>query len=200
MKSLLLGAAALLSLVVQGHAASVPATYAPHSYSNLPQYYSEGVTDSVPGMRLSPFAGTSADGRPYDVVYGNNDQTFGYGTAALYTVDQFAGSSGANGTFRFLDGSPDDYNYLLFFLNDGTKKVYSGSQIAPVTGSGYAIVNLTGIGSYSYVAFGSLNQNAFEYAALSAVPLPASAPMFGAALMALGAVGYGMKRKAAKTA
>ncbi|MCW6506686.1 hypothetical protein [Lichenifustis flavocetrariae] len=30
----------------------------------------------------------------------------------------------------------------------------------------------------------------------STVPLPASAPMFGAALMALGAVGYGMKRKA----
>ncbi|MCW6512639.1 hypothetical protein [Lichenifustis flavocetrariae] len=31
---------------------------------------------------------------------------------------------------------------------------------------------------------------------VSSVPLPASAPMFGAALMALGAVGYGMKRKA----
>lgn len=30
---------------------------------------------------------------------------------------------------------------------------------------------------------------------LSAVPLPASAPMFGAGLMALGAVGYGLKRK-----
>ena len=31
--------------------------------------------------------------------------------------------------------------------------------------------------------------------ALSAVPLPASAPLFGAALLALGAVGYGVKRK-----
>ena len=30
---------------------------------------------------------------------------------------------------------------------------------------------------------------------VSTVPLPASAPMFGAALMALGAVGYGLKRK-----
>ena len=36
---------------------------------------------------------------------------------------------------------------------------------------------------------------AFEYANVSAVPLPASAPLFGAALMALGAVGYGLKRK-----
>ena len=30
---------------------------------------------------------------------------------------------------------------------------------------------------------------------VSTVPLPASAPMFGAALMALGAVSYGLKRK-----
>lgn len=35
---------------------------------------------------------------------------------------------------------------------------------------------------------------------VSAVPLPASAPMFGAALLALGAVGYGLKRKKAAAA
>jgi hypothetical protein len=34
-------------------------------------------------------------------------------------------------------------------------------------------------------------------AGLSPVPLPASAPMFGAALLALGAAGYGLKRKKA---
>lgn len=34
---------------------------------------------------------------------------------------------------------------------------------------------------------------------VSAVPLPASAPMFGAALLALGVVGFGWKRKAAVT-
>lgn len=34
---------------------------------------------------------------------------------------------------------------------------------------------------------------------LSAVPLPSSAPMFGAALVALGAVGYGLRRKVAVT-
>ena len=33
--------------------------------------------------------------------------------------------------------------------------------------------------------------------AIPAVPLPASAPMFGAALVTLGAVGYGLKRKKA---
>lgn len=35
---------------------------------------------------------------------------------------------------------------------------------------------------------------------IAAMPLPASAPMFGAALLALGAVGYGMKRKSATSA
>ena len=35
---------------------------------------------------------------------------------------------------------------------------------------------------------------------VSSVPLPSSAPMFGAALLALGAVGYGIKRKAAAAA
>ena len=35
---------------------------------------------------------------------------------------------------------------------------------------------------------------------LSSVPLPAAAPMFGAALLALGAVGYGVTRRAARTA
>jgi hypothetical protein len=35
---------------------------------------------------------------------------------------------------------------------------------------------------------------------LSSVPLPASAPMFGAALAALGAIGYGLKRKKAAAA
>ncbi|MCW6513182.1 FxDxF family PEP-CTERM protein [Lichenifustis flavocetrariae] len=35
---------------------------------------------------------------------------------------------------------------------------------------------------------------------VSSVPLPASAPMFGAALLALGAVGYGVKRKKAAAA
>lgn len=35
---------------------------------------------------------------------------------------------------------------------------------------------------------------------VSSVPLPASAPMFGAALLALGAVGYGLRRKVETTA
>ncbi|MDX7954040.1 VPLPA-CTERM sorting domain-containing protein [Lichenihabitans sp. Uapishka_5] len=43
-------------------------------------------------------------------------------------------------------------------------------------------------------------QFAFTNLSVSSVPLPAAAPMFGAALLALGAVGYGLRRKKAATA
>lgn len=42
--------------------------------------------------------------------------------------------------------------------------------------------------------------NSVAVFAVSAVPLPSSAPMFGAALLAIGAVGYGVKRKKAAAA
>lgn len=200
MKTLFVGAAALLGMAVQAHSASVPATYAPSAYVSG-GYYAEGVTASIPGQQLSPFAGTTADGRPYDVVYGNNSDPFEFGVPGVttfYTADAFAGSNGSAGVFKFLDGSPDSYNELLFYNSDtGSVNVLVGSQIATVTGSGYQVVTLTNLGAYDFVGFGSVNQNAFEYAALSAVPLPASAPMFGAGLLALGAVGYGLKRKKA---
>ncbi|MCW6509445.1 VPLPA-CTERM sorting domain-containing protein [Lichenifustis flavocetrariae] len=65
--------------------------------------------------------------------------------------------------------------------------------------------NLDGL-SGSYSGYYTRNNDAgqqvvyanFEvtsFAAVSAVPLPASAPLFGAALIALSSVGYGMKRK-----
>ena len=70
-------------------------------------------------------------------------------------------------------------------------------------GSGYffAIADVDtqeGLSSAS-VDNGQLYLN-FANASVSAVPLPASAPMFGAALIALGAVGYGLNRKAKATA
>jgi hypothetical protein len=56
-----------------------------------------------------------------------------------------------------------------------------------------------------FAVYSSSSQDDFSFATtasvtLSSVPLPASAPMFGAALVALGAVGYGVKRKKAAAA
>ena len=82
----------------------------------------------------------------------------------------------------------------------------SGSTITPpYTGAAFigvvsttpiTTLTLTGTGAEEFptivgVSFGSSSST------MSPVPLPASAPMFGAALMAFGAIGYGLKRKKA---
>jgi hypothetical protein len=58
------------------------------------------------------------------------------------------------------------------------------------TGTGTGELNF---GTYETVAYSSVSVQAGT--ALAVMPLPASAPMFGTALMALGAVGCGLKRK-----
>ena len=62
-------------------------------------------------------------------------------------------------------------------------------------------------GSYTYSYKATANVGGFDASTLdtitvdvSAVPLPASASLFGAALTALGAAGYGLKRKKAAAA
>ncbi|MCW6513180.1 hypothetical protein [Lichenifustis flavocetrariae] len=55
-------------------------------------------------------------------------------------------------------------------------------------------------GTYTYLFAGSGESTdtfTINIGSVSVVPLPASAPMFGAALLALGAIGYGVKRKKA---
>ncbi len=49
-------------------------------------------------------------------------------------------------------------------------------------------------------AYANLNLQSLTIASVSAVPLPASAPMFGAALLGLGAVGFGVRRRKAAAA
>lgn len=68
------------------------------------------------------------------------------------------------------------------------------------------LTEMLGAGSYSFTINGVTAANTVSGIAgtvsytVSAVPLPASAPMFGAAILALGAVGYGVKRKKAAAA
>ena len=62
-------------------------------------------------------------------------------------------------------------------------------------GSTVDFQTLTSPATYAYLSTG-VQANIV----LSTVPLPASAPMFGAALLALGGLGYGMKRRGSATA
>lgn len=68
-----------------------------------------------------------------------------------------------------------------------------GALAALISGGSYSI-NLSGTSLDTPSVSGTLTVS------VSTVPLPASAPMFGAALLALGAVGYGAKRKKAVAA
>lgn len=76
-----------------------------------------------------------------------------------------------------------DTSYDSLFYDDS----YSHLQIA--LGAGTYTISVSGSGT------GGIPAGFGIRADLSAVPLPASAPMFGAALVALGAFGYSMKRR-----
>lgn len=61
------------------------------------------------------------------------------------------------------------------------------------TGTGSDTLTFTELGGTAY-------GTALDNVSVSAVPLPASAPMFGAALVVLGTIGYGLKRRASAAA
>lgn len=195
MKVLLFSTAAVIGLAFQAQAAIVTdqyqafaplgATSAPHATASSGAY-EEGQTNST-GSRLSPFAGTTYDGRAYDAVEA--------GGTATFSASSFGGSNGAAGIFKFVYGSPDSYNTLTFSLGGQDFLTIQGSDIGGTPQSGYYLTQISNIGAYDAVTFGTGNTNAFEFAALSNVPLPASAPLFGGALLALGAVGYAFKNK-----
>ncbi|MDX7953451.1 hypothetical protein P7D22_19995, partial [Lichenihabitans sp. Uapishka_5] len=101
-------------------------------------------------------------------------------------------------------GSPNPAGPGLILLPNG---YISGSELGVSTAT-FANTTLADLGltagtsfAYLFPAQGGESLDTFTVnVGVSPVPLPASAPMFGAALLALGAVGYGMKRKKAAAA
>ena len=71
--------------------------------------------------------------------------------------------------------------------------MWQGYTLDFVASSTTTTINITGAEGDQYIGLDNVAVN------VSSVPLPASAPMFGAALVALGAVGYGLKRKGTTT-
>ena len=110
------------------------------------------------------------------------------------------------------------------FRSNGGTDLFGADQNYPLTFAGllfdvgtktddfgpFPLFNLydNGGGNYAAIFTGNVGANTFYVyqgsvdvsASVSAVPLPASAPMFGAALLALGAAGYGLKCKKAAAA
>jgi len=100
--------------------------------------------------------------------------------------------------FSLLWGSPDSYNVLTFF-DAFDVEVFSiiGTALTPpgTPGAGFVNVLITDL-EFVRVRFESIGADAFEYAAVSAVPLPAALPLFAAAMAGFGFLGARRRKRA----
>lgn len=195
MKTFLLAATATAALCSYAQAATLDFTpyveggsfYAPVTdvSSGLSQQ-----SGSVSGSYTSPFNDSTT---LFDVVGANGSATFGGASTG-------SGSFGAgDGTLSFLWGTPDGFNTLSIFSGTTELASYSGSQVGAGNGTGSYLTTISGLGSYDHVEFTS-DQNAFEFAAISPVPLPAGLPMFGLGLLGLGGLAFVRQRRSKASA
>lgn len=91
--------------------------------------------------------------------------------------------------FSLMWGSPDDYNTLEFFLSGGLVASVSGADVynPPTPGMEFVNVTVTGL-LFDTVKFSS-STDAFEYALIEAVPLPAALPLLASAFGLLAFMG-----------
>ena len=168
------------------------------------------------GAVLSP---DSTTGNFQDNIIGNNlgacsstvdcARTPFEGTALENTAQYSSVQGGGTATYNLtattlliLWGSPDTYNHIDFYRNNilvDTVAGDDGSIVPPATlGTGFANVQIAVAGGFDMFVLRSETSDAFEYANVSAVPLPAALPLFGAGLMGLlGLLGWRRRRAAA---
>ena len=151
----------------------------------------QNLTASVPNQYRSPWQGTALDGiGSYTSVQKDSYASYVF-DAGYYAVD-------------FMWGSVDSYNSLEFYYQGNWVDALHGddTQLSSVnTGLGFIVASIMATGVFDEIRFIS-GSNAFEYANLtvSAVPLPAALPLYGAGLAALGFLGWRRRRKAAAAA
>lgn len=151
----------------------------------------QNLTGSVPNQYRSPWQGTAMDGiGTYTSVQKDSYASYVFDTG-YYAVD-------------FMWGSVDTYNGLEFYYQGNWVDALHGddAQLSSVSnGLGFIVASIMATGVFDEVRFTS-GSNAFEYANLtvSAVPLPAALPLYGAGLAALGFIGWRKRRKSAASA
>lgn len=147
----------------------------------------ENQTGSAIDEYRSPWQGTALDGiGTYTAV-----QEDSY---ASYVFDQTYTS------VDFIWGSVDEYNGLEFYYQGNWVDALYGddAQLDSVSkGIGFIVASVMSSGLFDEIRFTS-GTNAFEYAnmTVSAVPLPAALPLYGAGLAVLGFLGWRKRRKA----
>ena len=150
----------------------------------------ENVAGSVSGLRRSP----------YDTSAALRDTALYTSVSGSATAEYEFGSS--RSLLSLLWGSPDQYNVLEFFLGDVLQGTVGGAQVASQTGvpagRGYGFVTVTGLKFDSVKFSNNPRSNAFEFAGLSAVPLPGAVWLFGSFL--LGLAGYNSRKRRVRRA
>lgn len=195
MKSIKFAAAAALALAV-----AVPANAATVTFGTLPTAAKanpvadattgtvfENVTGSIGGVRRSPWQGSSVDENAADSFYTSVSGR----SSATYNFDS------SRTSLSFVWGSPDTYNDLDIILSGGGGTVtVNGSQAFGTPGLLAEFVTISDVGQFSSVTFRS-GSNAFEYANVAAVPVPAALPLMVAGIAGLGIAGRRRRNKKA---
>ena len=141
-----------------------------------------GVTGSVGGQYASPFGDNTS---PYNAVQSGNAE---YDFAGLFN------------RLSFVFGSPDGYNSISFLRNGATVDTFTTAGTSLSSLDNY-LVTIGTTQRFDAVQFSSTSAALeFSNVSVSAVPLPASAPLFGAALLGLAGLGYAANRKKAAAA
>ncbi|MFC4271858.1 hypothetical protein GQF03_16155 [Sneathiella chungangensis] len=151
----------------------------------------QNLTTSVKNEYRSPWQGTALDG---------------IGTYTAVQADAYASYVFDKGYYAvdFLWGSVDNYNGLEFYYQGNWVDSLYGddAQLNSVNkGLGFIVATVMATGVFDEIRFNS-GSNAFEYGniSVSAVPLPAALPLYGAGLAALGFLGWRKRRKSAAIA
>jgi hypothetical protein len=142
----------------------------------------DNATGSVSGQYRSPWEGTGNEALSYTSV---RSGTVGYNIAGL--------------SLSLLWGSPDSYNRLTFHTGEngtGDSTTVFGASIGAPQGLGFHLVQFVTDQVFKSITISS-DSAAFEFANLTATPIPPALLLF---LSGLGAMGWlGRKRRAHAT-
>lgn len=155
----------------------------------------QGETGSVPNQRRSPWQTTSMPDGTYTNIKGKS--------SAQWNFD-----GGEYNTLSLMWGSLDTYNSIEFYYFDGVSENLVGALYGDdedFAGAPYSLgfINAVITTSSAFNRFKILSgRNSFELAnvSISAVPLPAALPLYGAGLAVMGFVGWRKRKKSAAAA